>query len=140
MKVIFVLVALIGTSAFAGRPVNTDYTTGDKILFQKDSTWVSIFNKTLCRDEAQFKAVIKKCVSYSNSEESNCTQQVAVLANQPINSTVERCVAYIGREGNGCAKWETVPFAQSPVMTVNYYNSHDQLVGSEEMTVPACSK
>lgn len=139
MKVLLILAALVSTSAFAGFPLNTDYTTGDKILFQRDSAWISIFNKSLCRNGGQFEAVIKKCMKYSNPEESNCTQEEAVFVTQPVNSTVAKCVAYTGREKSNCVKWVAAPFVQSPVMNVNYYNSHDQLLRTDVMTVPACS-
>lgn len=129
-RLILIAGLLLGASAFA-----QDTVTGDKILFQAESTYVSaLYNRTLCLDGEMYRAIITKCVAFDRSEDRECIRYGKVAAEQPMYSTRQRCSGFSGDE---CEGYETVPFYQSPVRTVKFYRN-DDLVKTMEIAVPSC--
>ncbi|TNF26602.1 MAG: hypothetical protein EP319_13485 [Deltaproteobacteria bacterium] len=121
MKKLLIIAALFAGAASAS-------VTGDKILFQKDSTFVSAaFSKTLCLNEeaAQYEAMVTKCIEWTNDDDRNCLEYTKVFATQPQVSTRQRCAQFGGGDDDRCMKWETVPFVQNRVRTVKWYRDND---------------
>lgn len=130
MKSLIAAIALVSTNAFAGSVVG-------HIHFQKASTWVNAYySKTLCLDGDTFKAVVRKCVDWSNDDDRNCTSYKKVMISQPQESTRQRCAS---RNDDRCTSWETVRYFQSENVTVKFYDNDDRLVRTKEITVPACN-
>lgn len=116
-----------------------EYMTGDKIHFQKDSTWVnSYYSKTIClNDNDTYEAVVTVCTKYdSNHSDANCTQYGKKRIFQPMVSTRLRCADW-GREN--CNDWERVAYVQSPKRTVKFFDRGDQLVNTVTYTIKSCS-
>lgn len=131
-KLLLIASMMMSASAFAG------YVTGDKIEFQADSAFVSaVFSKSLCLDGDTYRAVINKCTEWQNDGggDRTCVATAKVEVAQPANSTRQRCAQY--NDGD-CTKWITVAYNQSPVRTVSYYNSQDDLVKTATVTIPSC--
>ncbi len=143
MKLFILLAAVIGMNVASA---NAGYVTGDKILFQADSTFVSaVFSKSLCLNGDTYEATINKCAEYrnrGNDEGLECVAFVKVKAFQPMVSTRQRCAQFESDSSGGdCAKWETVPFVQNPVRTVQYWAGSDdseRVVKTAKVTIPAC--
>ena len=136
MKKLLLLAALFSSTAFG-------YVTGDKILFQKDSTYVSAaFSKSLCLNGETYEAMIRKCFEWRTSDDDRrCVDWRKVKAFQPMHSTRQRCATFGGGDDDRCTSWVTVPFYQSPERTVTYYNNNDDndIVKVEEITIPNCN-
>ncbi|CBW25708.1 putative exported protein [Halobacteriovorax marinus SJ] len=123
---------LLSTASFA-------YVTGDKIHFQKDSTYVSAaYSKSLCFDGENFKANIRKCTRWTTNDERRCTRYGVFAATQPQESTRKRCARWGGRDDSNCLKWETVRYFQSEVRTVKFYGQNDDLRKTETIVIPTC--
>lgn len=137
MKNLVIGLALLSSaSAFAERDT---YFTGDKIEFQKDSTWVSaLYSKTLCLNGDTYEAIITKCAEYSNDDERRCERTIKVKAFQPMVSTRQRCDRFGGSDDNRCDRWVTVPFVQNPERIVKFYEG-STLVRTQKVVVPACN-
>jgi hypothetical protein len=134
MKKLLVLgTILLTASAFAS-------VEGDKIHFQKHSTWVSaVYSKSLCFDGENFKARLNKCLQWRNGgDDRRCVKYGKITAVQPQESTRSRCVRWTGRDQGNCAKWETVTYFQSEVRDVKFYNDRDRLIKRETVVVPTC--
>ena len=138
MKKLLVLLALVSTSAFA-LPFNADSMRGDKIHFQKESTWVnSYYSKSLCFDGADFHATIRKCAEWTNDDDRRCERYKMVQATQPQESTRQRC-ARRDNDDKGCTEWETVRYFQSEHRTITFLDEDDHVVGTKKITVPSCN-
>ncbi len=140
MKMLMILAAVLGMNTVNAHAY--EYVAGDKILFQSVSTYVSaVFSKSLCLNGDTYEALVNECTEWRNRGNDNGPECVAfkkVTAYQPMASTRQRCAEYTGRDQNHCAVWETVDFVQSPVRTVKFYNSNDQLIKTAKVTIPAC--
>lgn len=114
--------------------------SGDKILFQRDSTYVSaVYNKTLCLDGQTYRAVIAKCVSYSGGDNDRCLRTAKVQASQPMHSTRKLCAETRGH-GESCVRYKNVAFTQSPVRTVQFHDGdNNRVTKTVRVTIPACN-
>lgn len=113
------------------------YVTGDKIHFQKDSTYVSaVYSKSLCLDGDTYRAVISKCLQWSNGDDRTCLRTGKVRATQPMVSTRQRCAV---QGEDRCQRWETVRYVQDPVRTVTFFNSNGDELKTETVIVKACN-
>jgi hypothetical protein len=114
---------------------------GDKIHFEKDSTWVnSYYSKSLCFDGENFHAKIHKCVKWVNrrgGEECAKTEKFAAI--QPQYSTRKRCVKQQGRSGN-CKEWENVDYFQSEIRIIDFYRERGggRAYKTETIVIPTC--
>lgn len=134
MKAILLLTLLVSTSVFA----RTNYgLRGDKIQFQKHSTWVSVvYNKTLCIDGETYFSDIRKCLEWErDSDDRVCKKYGIVKATQPMHSTRQRCAQ---RNDDRCTEWETVKFTQKPVKEVSFLDEDGNVQYSKTYTVPNC--
>ncbi len=142
MKKLLVLLALVSTSAFA-LPYNAKSMSGDKVHFQKASTWVnSYYSKSLCFDGTDFHAVVRKCAEWETSDDNRrCVKYINVNATQPQESTRQRCSSRQGGEDDRCTEWETVRYFQSENKTIKFYRDEDMqdLVKTVKITVPSCN-
>lgn len=165
MKILIATIALLTLSSSYAKLQRGDMgyenvkSVQGHILFQADSTYVNAYyNKTLCLDGDTYKAVVSKCLEWGTpfrngqrnrrSHDSVCLKRGKVMISQPEVSTRQRCAAYDNetpfnrgdhRAHNGrCIKWETVPFVQSPDMTIKFFNQDNTLIKTEEITVPSC--
>ncbi len=130
MKSLIAALALVSTSAFAGSVVG-------HIHFQSESTWVNAYySKTLCLDGDTFRATISKCLKWSNGDDRRCVKRGKVQAAQPQASTRQRCASY---SDDSCTSYVTVPYFQSENITVKFYDNDDNLVKTEDITVPSCN-
>lgn len=130
------IITLIAGFAHAGA------VSGDKILFQKHSTYVSaVYSNTLCLDGDMYRAVITKCTKRSSSDDGDCLATKKVSATQPMYSTRKVCAVTGGNDENYCRRFTTVEFYQSPVRTVKFYSGSDDrhLVRTEVITIPKCN-
>jgi hypothetical protein len=138
MKALILLVALLSSTAFAS-------VSGDKIHFQKHSTWVSAaFSKSLCLDGETYHSKIRKCFEWNRDDDDKrtCVDYRIIDATQPMKSTRQRCANYSSdNDGGNCTEWITVPYIQSPVRTVTFYRHNDDndVDRVEIITVPACN-
>lgn len=115
---------------------STSYQRGSHILFQKESTYVSVIHsKTLCHNGQDFRASIKKCLDYDLSDKGKCLFYETKLAYQPIRSTKSLCVE---QEDSNCITSKEVPFYQSPKKIVDIYGSGDSLKSKKKINVPIC--
>jgi hypothetical protein len=129
-KLIAMTLMFISVSAFAN-------VSGDKILFQKESTYVSVvYNKSLCLDGNTYRAVIDKCMQWANDDRRACLRSAKVRVTQPVESTRQRCAATTDR---GCSAWETVRFNQDPVRTVTFFNDEGRELDTKTYIVKACN-
>lgn len=137
MKNLVIGLALLSSaSAFAERDT---YFTGDKIEFQKNSTFVSaLYSKSLCLNGDTYEAIINKCVEYTNDDERRCVKTIKIKAFQPVESTRQRCAEFGGRDDDRCVEWETVPYVQSPVRMVKFYEG-STVVRTQKVVIPACN-
>lgn len=139
MKMLMILAAVLGMNSVSAHAA--EYVTGDKILFQSVSTYVSaVYSKSLCLNGDTYEAQVNECTEWRNRGDNGpeCVATRKVLATQPMVSTRQICTREGGRDGGVCLNWETVEFVQSPVRTVKFYNSHDQLIKTAQVTIPAC--
>lgn len=112
---------------------------GGHINFQRESTFVSpVYSKTLCFDGVDFHATINKCAKERNGDSGGCERMIKVRATQPMESTRERCKRSGGGDNDHCQKWETVPFIQNPVRTVDVMNG-DHVVKKVKVRVKSCN-
>lgn len=127
------IVFLVSASAFG-------YMTGDKIHFQKDSTWVnSYYNKTIClNDQDVYEAVVSICTKYVNNgdDDRTCVRRGSKKIYQPMVSTRLRCANW---SNDNCSDWERVDYVQSPNRTVSFYNDSDDLLKTVSYTIKACN-
>lgn len=140
MKKLLLVLALVSTSAFA-LPFNAKRMSGDKIHFQKVSTWVnSYYSKSLCFDGENFHAKVRLCDEWTNDDDRRCESYKIVNAVQPQESTRQRCSSRQGGEDDRCTEWETVRYFQSQHKTITFYADEDsnQVAGTVELTVPSC--
>lgn len=132
--------ALISTMAFLVSLSAFGYMTGDKIHFQKDSTWVnSYYNKSLClNDQDVYEAVVSVCTKYVNngSDDRTCVRRGTKKIYQPMVSTRLRCDDW---SGDNCSSWVRVDYVQSPKRTVKFYNDKDQLTKTASYTIKSCN-
>ena len=138
MKKLLILLALVSTSAFA-LPYNAKSMSGDKVHFQKSSTWVNAYySKALCFDGADFHATIRKCAEWTNDDDRRCVKHVMVNATQPQESTRQRCASY---NDDKCTEWETVRYFQSENKKIKFYRDENMqdLVKTVRITVPSCN-
>ena len=134
MKSIVIALALLSSSAFAT-------TSGDKIFFQKDSSWISGLGKNICVNESNntYYALVSKCVKWTSPDQNFCAKEAKVVIAQPVASTKEVCTKWTGGEQNGCRQFKTVSFVQSPDMTVTYYNDrNDTVIKTIQARVKSC--
>jgi len=131
MKSLIVLAVLASTSTFAS--------VVGHIEFQKASTWVNAFySKSLCLDGKTYKATVSTCLKYENQggdEGRVCVKRGKKNISQPMVSTRLRCNGY---SSDDCVSYERVAFVQSPNITVKFFNNQDDLIRTEEITVPSC--
>lgn len=131
MKSLIAALALVSTSAF-GSVVG-------HIHFQKASTWVNAYySKSLCFNGTEFEAVVTKCMKYGQGDERPCLKYGKIKAVQPQESTRQRCADFAGGDGD-CQRWETVRYFQSENILVKFYDQNDNLVRTENITVPSCN-
>lgn len=130
-KLIVMALMFVSATAFAN-------ISGDKILFQKESTYVSaVYSKSLCLDGSTYRAVINKCMQWSNSgDDSRCLRTAKVRVTQPMESTRQRCAV---QSEQGCSKWETVRFFQDPVRTVTFFSDNGRELDTKTVVVKACN-
>lgn len=135
MKSLIVLAALASTSAFAS--------VQGHIHFQKASTWVNAYySKSLCLDGKTYKATISTCLKYErdSDDDRRCVKRGKINVTQPMVSTRLRCNGYSNGSDEDCTSYERVAYVQSPNITVKFFggDDNDQLIRTEEITVPAC--
>lgn len=137
MKAILAAAAFLVSAAAFGN----GYMTGDKIHFQKDSTWVnSYYNKTICLNDVDvYEAVVTTCVKWNNGrdDDRNCMKYGKKKIFQPMVSTRLRCDSWGGRDSD-CDSWVTVDYVQSPKRTVKFFDEGDQLKKTVTYTIKAC--
>lgn len=132
---------ILALSFVVAASANAEYISGDRIHFQKDSTWVSsYYNKTACLRGATYEAVVSKCIETRNSgDNDHCVRYAKTKIFQPMNSTRLRCDRFTGRDDNNCAKWVRVPYVQKQVRTVSVHNDrNDSVIRTFKFTIPAC--
>lgn len=138
----FAMIAIATLIAGFANASQSDLTIkGDKIIFQKESAYVSAaYDKSLCLAGNTFKAVVTKCVATAKNASGNdvCVQTAKVAATQPVKSTAQRCVEFTGSDKQNCAKWETYALVQSPVRNVQWINESHTVVKTATITIPAC--
>lgn len=118
--------------------------SGDKIHFQKVSTWVnSYYSKSICFDGENFHAKVRLCAEWQRDDDDRrCVAYKIVDAVQPQESTRERCAARSGGDDDDrCTEWETVRYFQSENKTVTFYADEDsnQVAGKVSYTIKSCN-
>jgi hypothetical protein len=113
--------------------------SGAQILFQEESTFVNAyFNKTICHDGFEYKAVVKECVKWVKSDDDRkCVESQKKWAFQPIESTRERCARF-GGSVDTCTDWEEVRFVQRPQRTVKFADEDGNVLKIKKLTIPTC--
>ena len=133
------MIAIISTLAFLVSLSAFGYMTGDKIHFQKDSTWVnSYYNKTIClNDQDVYEAMVSTCKKWVNSgdDDRSCVRYGKKKIYQPMTSTRLRCGDW---DRDECDSWVRVDYVQSPNRTVKFYNDQDQLQKTVSYTIGSC--
>ena len=140
MKKLLVLIALVSSSAFA-LPYNAKSMSGDKVHFQKASTWVNAFySKSLCFDGTNFEATVRKCVEWESGDERRCITYKTYTATQPQDSTRQRC-SVRDDDDRACTEWETVRYFQSENKKIKFYRDENMqdLIKTVRITVPSCN-
>jgi hypothetical protein len=134
-NLLITIVMLATTSAFA------DSMTGDKIHFQKESTWVnSYYSKSICFDGTDFHAQVSTCVKWVNRRGGQeCAKYGKKAAVQPQVSLRKRCVESRGRDGE-CTKWEMVRYFQDDVRTIKFFRGDrdHRPYKTIEYQIPSC--
>lgn len=139
-----ILLAFIGvstslTAGVGGISGGHKNLSGGHINFQRESTFVSpVHSKSLCFDGADFHAIINKCAQHRNNDSGSCERMIKVKAIQPMESTRERCKRSGGGDNDNCQKWETVPYIQKPIRTVDVM-SGDHVVKKVKVRVRSCN-
>jgi len=109
------------------------------VHFQSESTWVNAYySKSLCLDGDTFRATITKCAKWSTGDDRTCLKRIKVQAAQPQESTRQRCATGANND-DGCQSYVTVRYFQSENITVKFYDNDDNLVKTEDITVPSCN-
>ncbi len=141
-KIIGTLVVL----AFSSTAFASSMITGDKILFQKESAFVSaVYSKSLCFDGSAFHATVKKCVKYdsnSSDDRGDCRQYASVDAVQPAKSVRQVPVYESGSDDSMIIGYKNVALNQSSTLNVKEYrqssDGSNDLIRSYSVTVPSC--
>jgi len=111
--------------------------SGAQILFQEESTFVNAyFNKSICHDGFEYKAMFRKCVERSNDDDRKCLEFKKIWAFQPIESTRERCRRF---NDDNCSEWEEVRFIQKPQRTVKFADEDGNVKKTKKITIPVCN-
>lgn len=132
------IISALALFSVVAQAESDSYITGDKIHFQKASTWVSaLYSKTLCLAGDTFYAVSNQCVEWGGGDNDYCRKFKKVTISQPVNSTREVCVESSGGESDFCRKWKTVPYVQNPVRKVEFIEG-SRVVDTKIVTVKAC--
>lgn len=139
-----ILIILITTiSAYAGiggiAGGNNKFQRGDKILFQRHSTFVNAhFSRSLCHDGFDYEAMISKCVRWEKDDDNRvCVEKEIVKAYQPMDSTRQRCKKY---EDGNCKEWEEILFFQSPNRIVEIKDEDGNVKKRKKVTIPSCKE
>lgn len=125
---------IAGVGGIAGG--NSKFQEGDKILFQRDSTFVSAnYSRSLCHDGQDYLAMIRKCAIRSNDSEGKCLEYQIFRASQPMESKRRRCNKL---RDDRCVEWIEVPFNQSPKRIVIIKNHDDEVIEKKKVVIPKC--
>lgn len=108
---------------------------GGNVLFQKESTYISLNDRTLCHNGVHYRAVIKKCTRWNDKNQNACRSSEEKEIFQPIISVKQGCV---GLNLERCSEWKELPFIQSPQRKVEIVGSNSRLLGHSIITVPSC--
>ncbi|MCO4794008.1 MAG: hypothetical protein KC493_09860 [Bacteriovoracaceae bacterium] len=114
--------------------------SGAHILFQEDSTFVnSYYNKSICHDGFEFKALVRKCVKYSNNDDRDCLKREKTFIYQPLESTRLRCKSFSGGEDERCKEWEEVNYYQSPIRLIKFIDERRVRHKTKKLIIPECN-
>lgn len=133
-KLILALIFSINVNAGVGG------ISGAMILFQDDSTFVNAyFDRSICHDGFEYKAMITNCVKFRNESGDNrtCEKWTKKPAFQPIESTRLRCKSFGGNDDD-CREYEEVKFIQKPVRQVLIKDESGNILKKGKLTIPEC--
>ena len=135
-----IIVTFLSFSNFAGvggiAGGNSKFQTGDKILFQKHSYFVSAnYSRSLCHDGHDYMTFMKKCLVRSNDDDRECLESEIQKVFQPMESKRRRCSKY---SDDRCIEWIEVPFIQSPKRIVVIKDDDGNIKEKKKVVIPKC--
>jgi hypothetical protein len=133
MNIFKILVSTyIALSIFAGNGIGgISGGNGDKIHFQKHSTWVSAkYSRTLCFNGVDFKAKLRRCTKWvEGGDDRRCKKYKDIIAKQPQESTRRICKKFGGRDEDTCLEWGTA----------RYFQNHKRIINKEVISIRSCN-
>lgn len=141
--IIFITNAKAGIGDIAGGqnerriPYHNGTIIGDKVHFQKNSTWVSAaYNRTLCLNNEIYEAYVPQCLKYSGRhDDRHCIKRGKKKIYQPVASKRQRCSNH---QDNQCNIWETIDYIQDPVKELKFYDDNNNFEFSKTILIPYC--
>lgn len=138
------IIGMLAVFAFSSTAFATTNIVGDKILFQKNNTYVSaVTSDSLCFDGDSFRATFTVCEKFvtTGSQDGKCLKSATVNGVQPAVST-RQVPVFSGPNDDTVDSYRTVKFVQSPNLNVKEYfvptSGSSKLVKSYSVTVPSC--